>query len=285
MSSRLSEVEARIGGMRELGTVVNALRGIAASAAQQARTQLAAVRLHAETVAEAIAAVLPLASDGAAAPASGPRALVLFCAEQGFAGSYSEHVLEAAVGEGPAEWLLIGSRGASLAAERGLAPGWTAALPARTAGIPRLADAVVEALAERLARGDLTAVDVIHNEWTAGAGVAARVRRLFPLPPAAAPSRPPPLVNLAPAELLAGLAAEYLHAELCDCGLRAFAAENQARMDTMAAARRQVDRRLHELDAELRQVRQEEITAEIVELAAGEAAARASDHEGGPGQG
>ena len=53
------------------------------------------------------------------------------------------------------------------------------------------------------------------------------------------------------------------------------AAENEARVETMAAARREIDRQLGELQATQRLVRQEEITAEIVELATGETASRA----------
>ena len=84
----------------------------------------------------------------------------------------------------------------------------------------------------------------------------------------------PPLLNLAPAVLLEALTADYLHAELCRAALHSFAAENEARMEAMAAAHAQTERTLATLQATQRQVRQEEITAEIIELAAGEAASR-----------
>jgi F-type H+-transporting ATPase subunit gamma len=45
-------------------------------------------------------------------------------------------------------------------------------------------------------------------------------------------------------------------------------------MQSMAAARNQIDHQLASLQSTERQVRQEEITAEIIELAAGEAASR-----------
>jgi len=45
-------------------------------------------------------------------------------------------------------------------------------------------------------------------------------------------------------------------------------------MEAMAAAHTQVKRQLSRLRAMQRQVRQEEITAEIIELAAGEAASQ-----------
>jgi F-type H+-transporting ATPase subunit gamma len=84
----------------------------------------------------------------------------------------------------------------------------------------------------------------------------------------------PPLLNLPPDLLLSDLTADYLHAQLCNAALHAFAAENQARMEAMAEARNQIERQLSSLRAIQRMVRQEEITEEIIELAAGETASR-----------
>jgi F-type H+-transporting ATPase subunit gamma len=81
-------------------------------------------------------------------------------------------------------------------------------------------------------------------------------------------------VNLPPPLLLSELTADYLHAQLCDAALHAFAAENQARMEAMAAAHSQIERQLASLQATQRMVRQEEITEESIELAAGETASR-----------
>jgi len=84
----------------------------------------------------------------------------------------------------------------------------------------------------------------------------------------------PSLLNLAPDALISALAADYMHAQLCRAGLHAFAAENQARMEAMAAARKQVERQLAQLQSHQRLVRKEEITAEVIELAAGDTANR-----------
>ena len=51
-------------------------------------------------------------------------------------------------------------------------------------------------------------------------------------------------------------------------------------METMAAARHQIERQLSALQAMQRQVRQEEITAEIIELAAGETASNIDRYAG-----
>jgi F-type H+-transporting ATPase subunit gamma len=102
-------------------------------------------------------------------------------------------------------------------------------------------------------------------------------QRLFPFDLTAFPriiGANPPLLDLAPEVLVRSLASDYMHAQLCRAGLHAFAAENQARMEAMAAARKQVERQLSRLQARQRLVRQEEITAEVIELAAGETASQ-----------
>jgi F-type H+-transporting ATPase subunit gamma len=57
-----------------------------------------------------------------------------------------------------------------------------------------------------------------------------------------------------------------------------FAAENEARMQAMIAARNNVSRKLDELVASFRRLRQEEITGEIIELSAGSISAAAAVH-------
>lgn len=74
--------------------------------------------------------------------------------------------------------------------------------------------------------------------------------------------------------LLGDLTAAYLHAQLCKAALHAFAAENEARLESMTDARTQIDRQLTIVQARQRTVRQDDITEEIIELAAGETASQ-----------
>jgi F-type H+-transporting ATPase subunit gamma len=271
MTLRLAEVSARIEGIRQLGAVVNAMRGIAAARAQQARAGLPAVDGYAAAIAAAIARARPLVPAAGPAPAARP-ALVLFAAQQGFAGAFSERVLDAAKLPGP-ELFLIGSRGIAAAAARGITPAWHAAMPSHAAGIPRLADRIAEALYAAIAAGRIGPVEVAFTIWQPAQGPRVERHRLVPPEPQPAPvPAAPPLLNLAPAALLADLTADHVHARLCHAALHAFAAENEARMAAMVAAHAQIDRRLTDLRATQRQIRQDEITAEIIELAAGEAA-------------
>lgn len=282
MTERLGDITARIDGIRQLGAVVNAMRGIAAARAQQARAQLVAVDSYAATIALAIGRTVALAStvrSGAVGRSTRP-ALVLFCAEQGFAGAFSERVLDAVRTDlSDSELFLIGARGHAVAAERGVTADWHSPMPSHSLGIPKLADRISEALFTRIATGEIDRLDAVFGQWQPGHGIRIERRRLFPLDLAGFPrptSAHAPLLNLTSETLLIELTADYVHAQLCNTALHAFAAENEARIEAMAAAHGQIERQLSALQATQRIVRQEEITAEIIELAAGEAASRSS---------
>ncbi len=280
MTERLADISARIDGTRQLSAVVNAMRGIAAARAQQARGQLIAVDSYAATIAVAIGralTLLPSAHPDGARRSTRP-ALVLFCAEQGFAGAFSEHVLNAAGGDlAPSELFLIGTRGGAVAAERGITAGWKSPMPSHSLGVPKLADRIAEALYARISMGEIDRLDAVFSQWQPGHGIHVERNRLFPFDMSAFPRSTDanaPLLNLACETLLSELTADYMHAQLCSAALHAFAAENEARMEAMAAAHKQIERQLSSLQATQRLVRQEEITAEIIELAAGETASR-----------
>ena len=59
----------------------------------------------------------------------------------------------------------------------------------------------------------------------------------------------PPITSLPPQQLLTELAEEYVFAELCEELMLSFAAENEARMAAMIAARSNLARKLDELVA------------------------------------
>ncbi len=281
MTERLADITARIDGIRQLGAVVNAMRGIAAARAQQARSQLAAVDGYAATIAAGIGRTR-LAAAAATARAPGDRAarpaLVLFCAEQGFAGAFSERIFDAAGGDlaksrtFPGRHARRGSRSRTAhyypLAERhavSLARHSEARRPHRRGAL--CAD---RGGRDRPARRHFQPVgDRARIDTSNAAYVSSRsIWQLFP----PADTEDAPLLELPPDRLLRDLTADYIHAQLCHAALHAFAAENEARMEAMAAARRQIDRQLTSLQATQRRVRQDEITAEIIELAAGETA-------------
>ncbi len=280
MTERLADISARITGIRQLGSVVNAMKGIAAARAHMARTQVEAVDSYATTIMAALAnAIAPQAELPSGPPHDpGKHGLLVFCAEQGFAGAFSERVFDGITQPlNPTTLFLIGTRGHLVATARGIAPHWTGSLPSHTASIPKLADEVTAAIYRSVATGQITRLDVIYTGWASGRPAIQR-QCLFPLDlsdlPTATDDRP--LTQIPDGALLDSLAQDYFHALVCKAALHAFAAENEARMEAMSSAGSQIGRELDAFQAKLRRVRQEAITAEIIELGTGAASAQAA---------
>ncbi len=359
MTERLAQTMQRIANLQQLETVVTTMRGISASRTQQAHGLLQGLRAHAAVIGGAIGQALALVPEDQRPGADRSRQAVsiLFCAEQGFAGAFSDRVLEAlepatagvpyaaAGNDGPAaavpearpptapggsdaegsggasggagsggasggagsgggsggagsggaatdaaannaapgdlasgaatvhrDIFLIGTRGASLAAERGISLTWQSAMVPHASLIPALASRIADALYAWLSDHAGRRVDVVVPTWSAEAGIVIRRRSLLPFDFgrfAVPTSGQPPLITLPPPVLLARLAEEYVFAELCEAALTAFAAENEARVAAMLAAKGNLEHMRSDLQALQRQIRQEEITAEVVELASG----------------
>ncbi len=275
MAERLADIVDQINNVHQLGAVVGAMRGIAASRALQSRGLVAGIRAHAGVVSEAIGKALSLLPPMEQAPPGrghGRMLLLLFCAEQGFAGAFSERVLDAA-GQMTAESTIfvIGRRGRRIAVERGIQPIWSTAMATRVGMIPALANRISEAVYDHVASADVTRAAILFPASEPGHISVVR-RMLLPVDMegfARANLNQPPLITLRPQVLLERLAAEYVFVQICEAAMSAFAAENEARMLAMSAAKENVSRKLGELQRRERQLRQEEITNEVIELAAG----------------
>lgn len=283
MSNKLSEVQVRMTGVHGLESVVGAMRGIAATRSREARSRLDGIQACARMVGAAIGDALllasPLQSATSAHVPAGSALTIILGAQQGFVGTFNEHVIDAAVsstGPVPMSYFMVGDRGSVAAAERGLNIGWSAPMVTHGDEVPALADRLANALYGRLDAGCTTQVKIVHAVPNSSATIEVSQQMLlpfdfdrFPIPR----GRDAPLVTLAPQRLLERLAQEYVFAQLCEAIMLSFAAENEARMRAMTAARTNVHNTLEQLAGTFRQLRQEKITSEIVELSAGSLAA------------
>ena len=300
MAERHADIAARITLVGQLQAVVTAMRGIAAARAQHARSLLPAIDAFSRQVADAIGRASSAVGDGGSGtgstaesagapgadgkrsrrPAEAGTVLIAFCAEEGFAGAFSERILDAATASGaprgPDHLIVVGTRGIAAAHERGLEVAASAAMPSRADEVERLASSLVDLLVPLLAAGS-GRVDVLFTRQGEDGGMEADRRSVLPLDHTAFPAPAggaAPLTTIPPAMLVERLAMEYVFAALCRGALHAFAAENEARLRAMAAARSNIEQRLAGLKRTERMLRQAEITSEIIELTAGAEAAR-----------
>jgi len=273
---RLAEIEAHIQSMAELLDVVGAMRSLAGMRRQEAQRALPGVRRYAEAMAAAIGDALLLAPPGLDAPPTdhGRQALVVFLAEHGFVGGFNERLIEAAHQTlKPRDVLLVvGSRGAAQAAERGLVPSWTSMAPTRTPAAIDTIRRLTDELYRRIARGEIERIEMVYA--AAQHTGAATIERRRVLPVDTKPlrhSRAPqnPLHNLKPLTLIETLISEYVFALLTEAAVESIATENAARFSTMDAAHDNVGKKLDELRQAARQARQSEITSELLDLVTG----------------
>lgn len=284
MTGRLAEVTQRIDNIRQLRSVVRVMRGIAAARTQQSHALMEGIAAYTATVGRAVGQAMGFLPPRPQMPAGAgsTRILVLFGAEQGFAGLFSDRIFDLALAMIGGERahnkvMVVGTRAANVAVERGLVPSWSTAMANQVGHVLEVAGRVAEALYAEVAASEVVGIDVLYSEVGAGRGIEARAMPLLPLDPAKFPVQHaaiPPLTNLSPDVLLVRLTEEYVYARLCEAAMESFAAENEARLQSMSAASRNIDEMLTDLVQREHQIRQEEITAEIVELAAGAAAQR-----------
>ncbi|PZU18637.1 MAG: hypothetical protein DI589_24005 [Shinella sp.] len=280
MTNKLSSIEARIGSVQQLSTVVSAMRGIAAVRSREARQALDGIRTYAATVSAAIAEVLatmPALPVRAGVAGGGVHILVLLMSEQGFVGAFNERIVEAArqmiAASGGADWeiFVAGNRGAVLLAESGVSARSITAMIEHSAQAGELAGELSDRLFQRLGEGDVAEVLLLHGEPTVPVETVGE-KRLAPFDYtrfSIIERAKPPLMTLPPEHLLERLAEEFAFAELSEAIVLSFAAENAARTRAMTEANANAEKTLEELRQLYRLSRQEEITDEIIELAAG----------------
>jgi len=275
--------------MQELRDVVGAMRALAGMRLQEAEQALPGIRRYAAAMAAAVQSAWQLPAAGAAADgrsgtaAAGRRALILCTSEHGFVGGFNERLLDAATaGLQPGDELyVLGSRGAVLGLERGCALAWTHPMATRLAGVPEAVNRLSEKLLAAIGGGRIVQIDALFT----AAHPAAQIqrRRLLPLEtkPPTSSAGVPPLHNLPAQTLLEGLAAEYLFARLTEATVESLAGENAARFAAMDSARDNVCRQLTSLRESAHQLRQTEITEELLDLVTGQEALRRRSVAGG----
>lgn len=119
---------------------------------------------------------------------------------------------------------------------------------------------------------NIARVEVIFARYRQGGAASVEHHTLLPLDTAAlaaVPAALAPLHNLEPQAPVEGLAAEYLFALLTEAAVESIASENAARFAAMESAHDNVSHKLADLQQAAHQVRQDEITAELLDLIVG----------------
>ena len=273
---RLAEIEAHIGSMGELLDIVGAMRSLAGMRTQEAQAAVPGIRRYAEAVATGLADTILLMGGSLPLPrdTKAPQALVLCAAEHGFVGGFNERLVEAAEAAlGPDDLLLVlGTRGAALALERGRKANWAEPMATRCAAAPDSVERLSGELYRRIAGGEIAGVEVIYSSHRQGSATTIERRLLLPLDMTSLKVKQmpqAPIHNLDAVAIHERLVAEYVFALLTEAAVESIASENAARLAAMTSAHDNVSKRLEGLRGDARFARQSEITTELLDIVTG----------------
>ncbi len=289
--AELRELQRTLDSVKKLGEIVNAMRNLAAIYVRRAESALAAIRPCSEVV-ETCLGVLLNRSDvmRAGLATEGRRMALVFASDQGLCGTYNERVVQAALAfeketDGEVDFIVIGRRGSEILAMRDIEPVLSAPSPTGLEGIkiqiPELAAQVFEKYVE------LGSVELhfVYNAYDGMGRFRENVRRV--LPPTrdmlnegrADAFRSEPLLTAPPEELIGSFIEEYFFIELYRALVESHCSENGARLLSMTSAGSNIEERLLRLTGQYQSVRQDSITAELLDVIGGVEALRHSSTE------
>ncbi len=264
--SELARVETRIRTLGQLSEVVRAMRGMASSRLREAEEAAEAVESFARTVEDAVDALAAAEDRHDGRHRRDGAVLLLVGAEHGFVGGFSESLArELARLREPGERVhIVGRRTAAIAAAHGIAADIVHPQGSHAQGIVVAARGVATAL------GAPQRLRLLHARPARG-GSEIRSETVLPRrrPGDGSRWRPPPLTHLPPPLLYRALLEELVFAAVVRAMLDAFAAENDARLRAMERAERNIRDRIAGLEREWQRLRQESITAELLDIVAG----------------
>jgi F-type H+-transporting ATPase subunit gamma len=276
-------LHARIERLDGLRDVVNLMRVIAVAHLRHAEEQLMVTREASYVVLAALADVE--AELGLAIPQRATGASLILCitSQQGMCGRYNEVMIERLLrwlDDRPAALVaVIGARGAALARLRGIPLVHQADAPASPAAIDRHVRLLASAIERLTSQHGLREIQLLHAVHRSIGRFEDHLTQLLPfnthsiedLPPA---RHSPPRRHLALGQLHPALLNEVLVLTLHRALTEALAAENSSRLQSMESARTHIDERREALLQRWRSARQQQVTAELLDLVGGTEALR-----------
>ena len=288
MSNR-RQIERQIQTIEGLRDIIHSMRSLAATYLSRAEERLEGVRAYADTVGRAIEDCL--FGREIRLPESEGRgtAVLAFFSEQGLCGRFNEVMAEAAAkhvqGLVAPQFIAVGKRGPSLLRREGLSI--LAELPSTTS--PDAVDGVIHRIArivlELHDRDAFAQLHLLYARYLSPGRIAPTFERVLPLDlsqwrdgsAGGASRRTPPHIALPRTELLSELVEEYTFISLYRAFTESLAGENGMRLQSMEAAKSNIDDSLDELQLQASLQRQNDITEELLDVVSGaEALSRAA---------
>jgi len=272
------QIEKQVETIEGLRDIVHSMRSLAATYLRRAEERLDGIRAYADTVGRAIEDCLFGREIALPEDQGRGEAVIAFFSEQGLCGRFNEVMAEAAVKNAGnlrnPRFIAVGKRGPALLRRDGLST--VAELPSSTS--PEAVDAVINDIAravlELFGKGEFAELYILYARYLSPGRIEPLFERVLPLDlsqwrEADQRRRVAPRLALRRLELLNELVDEYAFVSLFRALTESLAGENGMRLQSMEAAKSNIDETLEDLEQKARTQRQNEITAELLDVVSG----------------
>lgn len=280
----LERAQARLENIRSVQPILSALHTISLGSWQAALNQRGRVRGYAER----LEALLPLVTGHLPSPPFHPpkmggdrgRGIVALVigSERGLCGRFNTAVVEKTevylTEQGTdVELMALGNRVRRILERHGHQLAWSGALSITALPSFELAHALSSRWLARYEAHEMDAVDLIYNAYRGLGSYEPTATRLIPfdLPPLGGDrgGEEPTIIETDPLSLYTRVIEQLTAARLYELLLESASSEHSARYELMGAATQNTDRLIAELTLAIQTARQQAITQEMQELAAG----------------
>jgi len=279
----LRGIEKQIQTIEGLQDIIHSMRSLAATYLGRAEERLDGVRAYADTVGRAIADCLYGREISLPQDEGSGAAIVALFSEQGLCGRFNEVMAEAArksaAGVESGRFIVVGRRGGELLRREGIEI--LDELPSTTS--PDGVDAVIHSIARAVLRlkesNAFAELYLLYARYLSPGRIEPCFERVLPLDlsqwrDADASRTAPPRLALRRLQMLRELVNEYAFVSLYRAMTESLASENGMRLQSMEAAKGNIDEALDDLQLQLRIQRQNDITEELLDVVAGAEALR-----------
>ena len=285
MSDTLASLRRKLNGAEQLGSVVRAMKAVAASSIGQYEQAVEALGQYQRSVELGLGLCLRSEQPVAPAPALARDCAIgalIFGSDQGLVGRFNEVIGDFALVSlrdlpGPKTIWAIGERVCLSLEEAGLAITKQFAVPGSVAAITALVTEIQIEIEGYTTRDRPSEVHVFHNHPQAAARYEVTRQRLLPLDVAWRKRLTEiPWPNAQVAEVFGGSAAslpalvhEHLFISLYKACAESLASENASRLEAMQRAEKNIESVSTELRRSLNRLRQSSIDEELFDVVAG----------------
>lgn len=281
----LHQIERQVQTIEGLRDIIHSMRSLAATYLSRAEERLDGVRAYADTVGHAIEDCLFGRELRLPESLARGTAILVFFSEQGLCGRFNEVMAEAAAKqartvEAP-RFIVVGKRGPALLGREKLEI--LAELSSTTSpdGVDAVIHEVARVVLELYGRQAFAQLYLLYARYLSPGRIEPTFERILPLDlsqwrEAEKARTAPPHLALRRVELLWELVSEYTFISLYRAFTESIAGENGMRLQSMEAAKSNIDETLSDLQLQARIQRQNEITEELLDVVSGAEALRES---------